>query len=335
MSRRRRNLKPLSKEICGFFGKAKRGVLSEICNICPDGMECEAQRSNPTDKQPAKDARLNRRRSDMAESLLKRAQESSDKQDSKSTDLGKEVEGQTIYHKFVKIFQATIQEAEDKTVEPGTTFDEEYTQQRLFVARARAVKDANKATNKLLKFIQENYEAELKYSKENIYPREWMRRDKRIMQTLEHYPLLLDLLNYIFNLTRYIKGDEQKIMIALNDKVIGDKYSKNGKDREFSSFITDQEFYDKLMKKFGKKHSTIEKYLKALTDAEIIFKAGRVNVEIKMKGKEMVVKEKRGGTTLYVDGYFAPAPGNRLVKHPFLIESKSYKKALRTFNIKW
>jgi hypothetical protein len=79
MSRRRRNLNPLSKEICGYFGKVNRGVSPKICNICPDGMECEAQRSNPTDKQPAKVTRLNRRRSDMAESLLKRAKESQEK----------------------------------------------------------------------------------------------------------------------------------------------------------------------------------------------------------------------------------------------------------------
>ena len=71
-TRRRSRTKPLSKANCGFYGKTERGVSSEICDTCPDGIECETARTNPTNKKPATVIRLNRRKS-QAQAVLERA----------------------------------------------------------------------------------------------------------------------------------------------------------------------------------------------------------------------------------------------------------------------
>jgi hypothetical protein len=233
-----------------------------------------------------------------------------------------------------EILQYFIKQAENKITEDEDLdhiHDENLTQEVLFIARAQAVKDMLNASNRLRAFILDNYKDEIEYSKVDVFPRGWMRKDKRIKETLDRYGLLKPLLNHIFNLTRYVRGGELKKMKALNDAVIGAKYSE--KNYDYSSFVTDKSFYDTLEKKFGRKPITMKKYMRALSDAEIIKKVGIANVTATIKAGKIVIEKRRGGATLYTDGFYAPSRNNTLRKHSFLKNTKEFKESLRSFRV--
>jgi hypothetical protein len=325
---------------CERFGELDRSPIPRrACAKCQDRLSCDDIRSekSPTEDEPSNPIKPRDRQS-LAAGLVKRtkgslersagiekeiAEKTVERQVTRSTALQQESEGETAYNRFAKILKTQIQQAENKIREEkdlDLINDKEHTQQMLFIARSRAVKETLKDAEKFQNFIQEKYKPELKYRKENKFPLAWMTKDKRINQTLDRYELLTPLLNYIFNLNRYTRGKDFDKMVALNDQVLnGERYGE--KEYNFSSFVTDQAFYTGLIKALGKTKATWEKHIYALADAEIIFNGGRTKA--------------KGGTTLYLDGYFMPYGDNGFRKVSFLKNNKEYREALRAFNIKW
>ncbi|MDY6839239.1 MAG: hypothetical protein SWH78_14840 [Thermodesulfobacteriota bacterium] len=179
------------------------------------------------------------------------------------------------------------------------------------------VKDIKKITEEFL--ADPEFREALNYRKEFIYPREWMRNDKRIWKKLEARPIIVDLLNYLYNYNRFLKGEDYRQTVEWVDmKMGGQKYTGTGEKHDFAVFVTDPNFWHELDKNLEYSEGYPKKVMKAFCDAGIIIK-------LKDLGRE---------GTLYADGYYTQMPGNRKVKHPFLKKNKEFRKALREMTIK-
>jgi len=203
--------------------------------------------------------------------------------------------------------------------------DEEITKFELFKARLIIVKGFYEVLDDVKLYINEQYGRELWFSKEK-YPTAWMmfdepKRSVSIMQNLDRYPIMFPLLNYLFELTRHVRGEKLKQMNELTSRVTGGKKYEytdtNGKpvEREFAVFVTDKQFYRKVTKKFGCSEVYIKKFIQSFTSCGILIRLGRVG---------------RTGW-LYSDGYYTPTHMERLRKHAFLKKTKDYRQALRYF----
>lgn len=217
--------------------------------------------------------------------------------------------------RFERLIRRGIKRAEREVDKEFDFIDDEDRENRLFKARAEAAKACLKAVQKAESFLLTEYKDEINYRKEDIYPRQWMLNDKRIYNALETYPLTVPLLNYLFNLNRYIKGQEYKDMVELCDSVTDGKIY-NGK-WNLSAFITDKAFYHDITKRFGYSKIYIQKCLKAFEQTGIILKIG-------------TVKKGRGRpATLYADGYFVEYGDGQKRKIALLKNSREYREALK------
>lgn len=168
------------------------------------------------------------------------------------------------------------------------------------------------------------YKRELNQSRIDYFPLAWMTKDIRIMETFDRYPSFLPILNYLFNLTRK-KGIEDYGGVKFDNKYnIGgkkyeyiDKYWKTQK-REYATFTTNKDFYQKASSKLPVSEATIKKYLVAFRTAGIILEVGKAG---------------RDGR-IYSDGYYLKLDDNKYRKIPFLKKSPKFMKALRKFKLK-
>ena len=203
--------------------------------------------------------------------------------------------------------------------------DEEITKFELFKARLKIVKGFYSVLDDVKLYINEQYGRELRFSKEK-YPTAWMlldepKRSIGIMQNLDRYPMIFPLLNFLFELTRHVRGEKLKQMKELTVRVTGGKkyvyIDTNGKyvGREFSVFVTDKQFYQKATKRLRYSEIYIKKFIQSLTSCGILIRLGRVG---------------RIGW-LYSDGYYTPTNLDMLRKHAFLKKTKDYRQALRHF----
>jgi len=220
---------------------------------------------------------------------------------------------------FVQIVESRIAQAEDNAIlEKNLEVNEEFRDQELFKARSKAVKAACRALRNADDYIRMKYPHELKYSKENIYPRAWMLKDEKISNVLERYPKTELILNYVFNLNRYIRGDEYKAMTELTERFTKVKAPRidpdTREDHEFAVVLADHDFYERITRAVDCTKIYVQKYLQAFKSVSIFFELGKDE------------KNRR----LYSDGYFVKGKDNTLRKVAFLRNDKRYRDALRS-----
>jgi len=185
----------------------------------------------------------------------------------------------------------------------------------IFNARSKTAKELAETIDRLGDIHRQEFKRELSYSKDERYPMNWMLNNKGIAKTLDRYPLVVPLLNHIFNLNRRLRGEDFKAMVQLTDKITGgEKFGKH----EFASFVADKAFYIKVESELDITQITIQKYMQSLCNCGIIQKLGKI----------------RQGGMLYSDGYFVPWR-NRHRKASFLKETPDFKRSLRNLTIKF
>lgn len=191
----------------------------------------------------------------------------------------------------------------------------------LFWHKSKLIKSALAAHKEMIKYLEKNYREEIQYSKEDKYilgesPR-WMMEDEKILQNLERFPLTIPILNYLWNLNRFTRGDELVEMFSLTKEVTGGKKHITEKNKEYgyATFVTNSEFYNKMSKKIGCSINYIQKYLISFNKIWIIKKLGNVG---------------RNGT-LYADGYYVTYL-DKYRKEVFLKNNRAFKTALRSFD---
>jgi len=215
-----------------------------------------------------------------------------------------------------------IEEAEKAATEKydlNEIGDEEYTREKLFIARSKVVKRFDKDLEKARKWILNNYGAEYRRGGK-WYPRAWMIRDKRIAATIEKYPIV-EILNFIDKESRFKKGQRYKDMVEIAHRVSGGKKHMAQKGpRDYASFLVKKDdFYRRISEKVGYSKRYVQKFMQAFCECGILIKLGKVD---------------RHGGMIYADGYFTQW-GDKKVKHRFLKEkNKSIKQALRNFKLK-
>ncbi len=154
------------------------------------------------------------------------------------------------------------------------------------------------------------------------YPTQWMRNDHDINKLYEKNPFIFDILNYIHDYTRYYNNDQIEMMIF--EATPYKRYMKVSnafqklfkcKDGIPSTFIINNEFYDKMSTKLGIPKRKCQRYVRALSRLEVIMNIGK----------------SFNGDTLCIDGYFRYGkkddPRTRR-KEPFLKEKSRARKRL-------
>jgi len=142
------------------------------------------------------------------------------------------------------------------------------------------------------------------------FPTRWMTNNQKIAKVIECRPAFIPIVNYLFHHNQSWRGshyDERIKMKEVADKITGGKrYTENGHEYVYSTFITGKAFYRGIIKATGFSKSLIQIYLKAFVIIGCL--------------KELY-KGKGGKGILYADGYYVPAPDNKLRKISFLIKS--------------
>jgi hypothetical protein len=185
------------------------------------------------------------------------------------------------------------------------------------IEQSNMVKAAYKGASKLLIYLKTEHKDKLNFSKENLFPREWMNHPK-IKNSIDRCPSFYVILNHIHNRNRYFRGEEYRNMIAEANSFIPDiKYEKNNGTRypirhDYSTFLTNNSFYRDMLKRTGLSKNTIQRYLAAFYDIGFL----KLLYDGKNKGR------------LYADGYFVEAPDKRKRKVSFMKKDKQMKIGL-------
>ena len=183
--------------------------------------------------------------------------------------------------------------------------------------RSKAVKGLVRAYQKdyeaRLHYIKQRYKKEINFSKENRFQKMaidgWIKRNHGIQKNLESYPLLIPMLDYLFNQRR--KGIRQKHINEMS--ILSDHRKYNG--HPFSCFVADNSFYLKMEKALNKKRRTIQRYIKGLIAIGAIREIKNLEHNIKV----------------YADGYYTPFDNGSFIKHPLLKNNMYFRNGLKAF----
>ncbi len=221
-----------------------------------------------------------------------------------------------LFKKFLDEIEKRLEEKRDEFVyalsDPGAAH------RHNLMLRSFVIKGAYKAFEDGIKHLKGKYYQELSISKENTFPREWMKNDKKINEVIQNSPAFILLANYLRNRNRYRDFDFEGMIEEADRLTGGRRYltrpNWRGKEQGyiFSSFFTNKAFYDKATRKTGLSKNTIQRYLSAFAKIGI--------VEILYEGKT------RG--RLYADGYFIEH-GNTRTKKSFLKKDPVIMEGLR------
>lgn len=207
-------------------------------------------------------------------------------------------------------------EATDKFLPPSENAEidaeiEEELERRKFLARSREVKKFYADAEKFQNYIQKNYGSELKFSKKFLFPTQWMEKDSKIKAMMENRPIVIDVLNYITNLTRHLSSEQKKEMFELTKSVIGnEKYDGR---HPYAAFVANDDFYQSTQCEIGYSVSRIKAVFGELVDIGAVRKLGTV-----------ATGERGSPPGLYSDGYLTDRR-----KVPFLKNTKDFRVALR------
>jgi hypothetical protein len=150
------------------------------------------------------------------------------------------------------------------------------------------------------------------------YPYNWMTDDRRINKTLERYPMIVPMLNYLFELNRFTRGDKLGALVEITDTVTGgERYEYQGEYFKYSAIVADQEFYSEMSSALETSDEQLKKYIRVFANSGILKRLGKI----------------RRGPYIYADGYYGEQPNGKLVKRAFLKGTTTYKNALRNFRL--
>jgi len=219
-------------------------------------------------------------------------------------------------NKIFEEFKAGFKEAVEETI--ASYSDSDYDEQEYQIKRTqnrivREFFEIEKEYNQAGGLIKENYSNEYNQIKKDIYPRDWMLKDKKINRTLKRFPKMIPILNYIFNYTRYWRKEEYKNMVSINLEMNTGKHK--GK-YEYATFLATKNFFNEMGKEIGCSAPTIKKYFKAFCNAGIFI---------------MFSQYKRYNGMIYCDGYFISRKNYNPRKHTLLKNNPDGKTGLRNF----
>lgn len=140
------------------------------------------------------------------------------------------------------------------------------------------------------------------------YNRHWIVDDPEIKKTIERYPKLLEIINFIDKESRFVISADGMSLVVVNK----DWHEK----RQFSYLIVDKTFYERAEKKLGLKQITMQKYLQAFC------KIGILN---QTKGHKL-----QSRAMVYSDGYYRSMKTG--IKKEHWMKQSKHKKALRKFS---
>ncbi|MCK9390826.1 MAG: hypothetical protein M0Q01_04585 [Syntrophales bacterium] len=184
-----------------------------------------------------------------------------------------------------------------------------------FDVRSDIIKAVFAANNDFTKYLKDNFQAELSYRKNDLFPRKWMLDDRQIKNAIDRCSRFLPIMNALHNRNRDSRGEELKVMKAEADKIIGKRRIDILKKEAayISYFVGNAHFYADLKGRTDIPINTIKKYIQAFVKIGIIKK----------------IHDGGSKGTLYADGWFQQMPDNKLRKFPFLIKTTEIMKGLR------
>ena len=221
------------------------------------------------------------------------------------------------------------QAREDFDIDAITEADPEEGAERLFHARSKAVKTFSKDLQRSLQYLKKEYRKELNFSKENVFPRDWMKKDMKIRVIIGYkdkkdsrkdvkprYPLFIPLLNYLHNLTRGTKPANDVVYrctskLMINGYPFDAHKTDTVDDYQISAFVTDRDFHKAISNDLGYAEITIKKHIRGMLHEGLLYKLGNV-----------------GNAQLLCDGYFA---GSYNTKHSSITNCKDTRRALQRF----
>lgn len=220
----------------------------------------------------------------------------------------------TVQHIDAEFVEWRIKQAEEKRGfslikdETETPEEKAFTEKMLFRARSREVKKIAAELNDTLRLLRKKYKDELNYSKENIFSHKWMLKNKGINENLERYPMLIPLLNAVFNQTRKVNKKDLEAMKAISNHTI------NGNPA--SIFVADGDFYDGLATKLGCSKISVVKHIRALINQRT--------------GIIESVQRLPHNVNVLCDGYYVRY-GDHWRKVPLMKDTKAFRAALSGF----
>jgi len=181
--------------------------------------------------------------------------------------------------------------------------------------RSRANTDFVKFVKmKLDEFIEECKEKDEIWEK-SVYPynRKWIVNDSKLKKTIERYPKLLDIINFID------KEGKHNESIKIQNLSKYEAKTKNGVEiRKWSHVIVNKDFFRRAEEALGISQKTMQKYLQAFSKLGILDMVGQLQAH--------------GRAMLYIDGYFRQvnAIGQKWRKDRIL-KRADHLQALRNF----
>lgn len=168
---------------------------------------------------------------------------------------------------------------------------------------------SNFVSNKLASFNNE-CKAKKEIWDKKKYPHElhWIVDDPEIKKTIERYPKLLEIINFIDKESCFVKSADGTSLVVKNK----DWHEK----RQISYLIVDKTFYERAEKKLGLKQITVQKYLQAFCKIGVLMQTKRH----KLQNRAMV----------YSDGYYYNSIVGRKKAH--WMKLSKHQKALREFS---
>jgi|APSaa5957512622_1039677.scaffolds.fasta_scaffold08538_5 hypothetical protein len=215
----------------------------------------------------------------------------------------------------------------DFDIDEITEADPEEGAKLLLKARSKAVKAFSKELERSLQYLRKAYERELNYSKEDVFPRDWMMRNKGITRIIgdkengvkAQYPLLIPLLNCLYNLNRGTKAAQlaENMIYNCTEKLMiyghpFDSHNNPTDDYPLSTFVTNGRLYKTIAKELDCSEISVKKHIRGMLQAGLIYNLG---------------KNGRNGRLL-CDGYFA---GSYSAKHSSITDCAETRLALQTF----
>jgi hypothetical protein len=226
----------------------------------------------------------------------------------------------SYYERSKRRLKKRIKQAEDEACDKflsslgNVKLDDEIEQEielKKFLARSPAVKKLYADAEWFKNYIKENHGSELNFSKENLFPTQWMRKNKGIKDAMENRSIIINAINHVTNLTRRLSKEERKKMFDLTKSFIGDKKYR-GKHR-YTVFLADAAFYHKAAKAIGC----------SVSKAKAVITGELVDIGTVRKLGSIATGERGRPPVLHADGFIT-----KCRKIPFLKNTKKFRQAL-------
>jgi hypothetical protein len=144
------------------------------------------------------------------------------------------------------------------------------------------------------------------------YNRSWIVNDAGIKKTLERYPKLLDVINFIDK-----EGQHDESVCVEGWTTFSVETAQRTEGRKYSHVIVGKDFYRRAFKRLVIKKNTMQKYLQIFSEVGILQKIK----QLKSHKRAM----------LYVDGYFRQLGEGGITKKEHFMNQRDHQKALRHF----